>query len=144
MEFEDHMDLLMDHEDPCIFFVHDQYKKFSAKALACMSNQSKIRYRLVWFITWHWFEKVIISLICIYSILLGLKDYTDHSNEYFINAFIEKIDPIFNVIIYMEFLLKISAMGFAFGSNSYLSDGWNWLDFFVVMSSAATEIISLL
>lgn len=33
-------------------------------------------------------------------------------------------------------------MGFAIGSNSYLSDGWNWLDFFVVMSSAATEILS--
>ena len=48
------------------------------------------------------------------------------------------------MIIYLEFLLKISAMGFAFGSNSYLSDGWNWLDFFVVGSSAATEIISIL
>lgn len=35
-------------------------------------------------------------------------------------------------------------MGFALGSNSYLSDGWNWLDFFVVMSSAATEIITFL
>ena len=73
-----------------------------------------------------------------------MKDYTDHSNTYFINTFIERIDPIFNVIIYLEFLLKIAAMGFAFGSNSYLSDGWNWLDFFVVMSSAATEIISML
>jgi hypothetical protein len=48
------------------------------------------------------------------------------------------------VIIYLEFLLKISAMGFAFGSNSYLSDGWNWLDFFVVSSSAATEIIAMM
>lgn len=142
MEYEDHIDLLMDHEDPCLFFVHDQYRKFSARSLGCLSNSSRLRYYLVWFITWHWFEKIIISLIVIYSLLLGMKDYTDHENKYVINALIERIDPFFNIIIYTEFLLKITAMGFAFGSNSYLSDGWNWLDFFVVMSSAATEIIA--
>lgn len=89
VEFEDHLDLLMDHKNPCLFFVHDQYKKFSARSLGCLSNKSKLRYNLVWIITWHWFEKVIISLIIVYSILLGAKDYTDHENKYYINAFIE-------------------------------------------------------
>jgi hypothetical protein len=77
----------------------------------------------------------------VYSVLLGMKDYTDVDNVSFINSSTERIDPIFNIIIYVEFLLKVIAMGFALGSNSYLRDGWNWIDFFVVVSSAATEIV---
>lgn len=83
------------------------------------------------------FERFIISLILIYSILLGAKDYQDPDNITPVNVFLENIDPYFNTVVYIEFLLKIVAMGF----GSYLSDGWNWIDFFVVVSSASQQII---
>jgi hypothetical protein len=86
------------------------------------------------------FEKFIISLILAYSILLGLKDYTDVQNQTPVNKFIEKIDPYFNLIVYAEFLLKCVAMGF----TAYLSDGWNWIDFFVVISSFSQDIMTIL
>ena len=42
---------------------------------------------------------------------------------------------IFSVIFTIEACIKIIAMGFYFGSpNCYLKDGWNWLDFSVVIT----------
>lgn len=55
-----------------------------------------------------------------------------------------KIDPIINTIVYAECVLKIFAMGFVLGQNSYLRDGWNVLDFIVVFSSVVTEVQSML
>jgi len=37
-------------------------------------------------------------------------------------------------------VLKISAMGFLFNKNAYLKDGWNQLDFIIVI----TAILDLL
>lgn len=34
-----------------------------------------------------------------------------------------------------EAIIKIIAMGFAIGQGTYLKDPWNWLDFFVVVTS---------
>jgi hypothetical protein len=31
-------------------------------------------------------------------------------------------------------------MGFFMGNNTYLSDGWNWLDFIVVITSLLNQI----
>ena len=69
-----------------------------------------------------------------------MKDYTDYDNLTPVNRFIENIDPYFNVIVYAEFLLKCVAMGF----TSYLSDGWNWIDFFVVISSFTQQVITFI
>lgn len=40
----------------------------------------------------------------------------------------------------IECLLKIFAMGFIMGSNTYLSEAWNWLDFIVVVSSLLEQL----
>ena len=40
----------------------------------------------------------------------------------------------------LECMLKIIGMGFICGTNAYLKDAWNWLDFIVVVSSLLTEI----
>jgi hypothetical protein len=50
------------------------------------------------------------------------------------------VEPYINAIIYAECIFKILAMGFVFGSNSYLRDSWNLLDFVVVMSSVITAV----
>ena len=72
-----------------------------------------------------------------------MKDYTDHDGLNPVNQFIHNIDPYFNVIIYMEFILKIIAMGFFLGEGTYLGDGWNWIDFVVVSSSFADLMMKL-
>lgn len=40
--------------------------------------------------------------------------------------------------------MKIISMGFVIGNGSYLSDGWNVLDFIVVASSAITGLVKVI
>lgn len=50
------------------------------------------------------------------------------------NRIIRITEPIFTFIYIAEALIKIIAMGFMFGgSNCYLKEPWNWLDFVVVI-----------
>ena len=97
---------------------------------------------MVWLISSKQFERIIIGCIVFYSILLGMKDYNDvdHSNP--VNALIHRIDPLFNTMVYIEFVIKIIAMGFFLGQKAYLTDGWNWLDFFVVITTFLDQVIS--
>lgn len=44
----------------------------------------------------------------------------------------------------MEAILKIVANNFIFGKKAYLKDGWNIIDFFLVLASLADLIISVL
>ena len=47
--------------------------------------------------------------------------------------FQENTDIIFNILFMIETVIKIIAWGFILDSGSYLRDGWNWLDFIVVL-----------
>lgn len=44
------------------------------------------------------------------------------------------VNNTLTIIFIIEFLVKILAMGFVFGKNSYLKDLWNILDFIIVIS----------
>ena len=46
-----------------------------------------------------------------------------------------ELDFIFNYLFIMEFVLKVIALGFAMDDGSYMRDGWNRLDFFIVTTS---------
>ena len=132
-----HMWKMKQHREPGTFFVHGSYKRFSTRSLTVLDSKNEFRYKMVSIVTSKFFERFIITLILIYSVLLGMKDYTDYDNKTPVNMFIENIDPYFNVIVYLEFIFKVIAMGFCGEPGSYLDDGWNWIDFFVVSSSAA-------
>ena len=59
-------------------------------------------------------------------------DYTDPDSSR--NVFVEQSEPVFTVLFTLEAVIKIIAMGFIVGEGSYLKDGWNWLDFLVVIT----------
>lgn len=52
----------------------------------------------------------------------------------------DNVEIPFTVIFTLEAILKIIAMGFIFGKGSYLRDGWNWIDFIVVISGILTSV----
>ena len=54
------------------------------------------------------------------------------------NETIENSELVFTTIFTWEMLVKIIAMGILFEKNSYLSDGWNVMDFLVVVVSLVT------
>jgi len=96
-----------------------------------------------------WFGNLIITVILVNSVLLGFTDYSqierNPNSPYFgspitdgspTNTIVFKANNIFTYIFTAEMVLKIIAMGFFFGEGQmYLKDGWNILDFVVVVTS---------
>jgi hypothetical protein len=60
-------------------------------------------------------------------------DYSDRDNKTAKNHFIEDSSLFFTVAFTFEASVKIISMGFIMHENAYLKDGWNWIDFIVVV-----------
>ena len=65
---------------------------------------------------------------------LALFDYSDRISETKWNQTLDKVGQAFTVIFTLEAVIKIISMGFVMGKKTYLRDGWNVIDFFVVLS----------
>jgi hypothetical protein len=94
----------------------------------------------VWLVESPYFETFILLVIAANSILLGFADYghVDESGNLahntWRNVVVDKSEPYFTAIFTAECMLKILAMGLVVSPHSYLRDGWNILDFVVVVS----------
>ena len=85
------------------------------------------------------FDNFILFAIILSSLKLVFDTYidsdaTDSLSEN-LTSISAKIDIVFNIIFAMEALVKIIAMGFCLDKGSYLTEPWNVLDFFIVVSS---------
>lgn len=58
-----------------------------------------------------------------------------NNDDYLLQTISGDINTVINVWFFIEFLLKIIALGFAFSPKAYLRDNWNKLDFFIVICS---------
>ena len=76
------------HRDKTRFFVHGKYVVHSAESLFIFGIDSKLRYKILKIVISPFFDRFIISLILIYSILLGMKCYDvtiENSEDHFAN-----------------------------------------------------------
>jgi len=96
---------------------------------------------MVKIITHKFFDRFIIFLIALNSIMLGIRDYTNDDAP--VNLLVDGSDQVFVIFFALECISKIMGMGFIVDPGSYLRDAWNWLDFIVVVSSLLTEIPAL-
>ena len=69
------------------------------------------------------------------SLCLALYDFDDRINSTSKNQILNSIGYFFNAIFIVECILKIISKGFIFYVNSYMRDGWNIIDFIVVLSA---------
>lgn len=97
---------------------------------------------LVWLTTHTVFDAFIVILIMGNSVLLGIKDYKDKDNKTMRNQVVEFSQPFFTWIFFVECVARIIAQGWILGNDSYLTDGWNWLDFIVVVTSLMEQFPS--
>ena len=74
------------------------------------------------------------------SVILAMWDYSDREAQSTYNFILNICSNVFNVIFITECFLKIISMGLIMHKKSYLRDGWNILDFVVVVS-AIMELI---
>ena len=81
---------------------------------------------------WRWFDNLIMLFIILNSIGMANYDYLD--DDALKNQILDAIFNVFSLIFTLEAVIKIIALGFVFGKNTYLRDPWNVIDFFIVVT----------
>lgn len=74
-------------------------------------------------------------LLTIFANCVALAVFTPYpqSDSNLTNSALENIEYVFLVIFTSECFMKIIAMGFMMHQGAYLRNGWNMLDFFIVV-----------
>jgi len=83
---------------------------------------------------YRWFTSLITLTIILNSLNLSIYDYSDRDSLTDYNNVLNKLNQAFTFFFLAEAVIKICAMGFIMHENSYLRDGWNILDLFIVFS----------
>ncbi|XP_063835176.1 muscle calcium channel subunit alpha-1-like isoform X1 [Ostrinia nubilalis] len=83
-------------------------------------------------------------LTTIFANCIALAVYTPYpaSDSNYTNSVLEKIEYVFLVIFTGECVMKIIAYGFIMHQGSYLRNGWNLLDFTIVVIGMVSTVLS--
>ncbi|XP_039463231.1 voltage-dependent R-type calcium channel subunit alpha-1E isoform X3 [Oreochromis aureus] len=83
---------------------------------------------------WPPFEYMILATIIANCIVLALEQHLPGEDKTPMSKRLEKTEPYFIGMFCFEAGIKIIALGFVFHKGSYLRNGWNVMDFIVVLS----------
>ncbi|CAF3279088.1 unnamed protein product [Rotaria socialis] len=98
-----------------------------------------LRSQAHWLVEHRFFEWLIIGSILASSSTLALEDINTRQQPIFHKILIV-LDKVFTVIFTTELILK----WFAYGIKVYFTNGWNWLDFFIVLVSVLGTLLDWL
>ncbi|XP_075458515.1 voltage-dependent L-type calcium channel subunit alpha-1C isoform X5 [Ascaphus truei] len=111
------------------------------RALLCLTLKNPIRRACISIVEWKPFE--IIILLTIFANCVALAVYIpfpeDDSNA--TNSNLERVEYLFLIIFTVEAFLKVIAYGLLFHPNGYLRNGWNLLDFIIVVVGLFSAIL---
>ncbi|XP_036409855.1 voltage-dependent R-type calcium channel subunit alpha-1E-like isoform X2 [Megalops cyprinoides] len=85
-------------------------------------------------IEWPPFEYMILATIIANCVVLALEQHLPGEDKTPMSKRLEKTEPYFIGIFCFEAGIKLVALGFVFHKGSYLRNGWNVMDFIVVLS----------
>ncbi|XP_059469831.1 muscle calcium channel subunit alpha-1 isoform X4 [Neocloeon triangulifer] len=114
------------------------------RALFCLGLNNPMRKLCIDIVEWKPFEYMI--LLTIFANCVALAVYTPYPNSdsNVTNSYLEKIEYIFLVVFTLECVMKIIAYGFIMHQGSYLRNGWNLLDFTIVVIGVISTTLSSL
>ncbi|KAG7199961.1 hypothetical protein KM043_014390 [Ampulex compressa] len=114
------------------------------RALFCLPLKNPLRKMCISVVEWKPFEWLI--LMTIFANCVALAVYTPYpfgdSNQ--TNQCLEKIEYVFLVIFTVECVMKIIAYGFVAHPGAYLRNGWNLLDFAIVVIGMVSTVLTIL
>ncbi|XP_074644176.1 muscle calcium channel subunit alpha-1-like [Tubulanus polymorphus] len=114
------------------------------RALYCLSLENPLRKLCIGIVEWKPFEYLV--LLTIFANCVALAVYTPYpesdSNE--VNAALENVEYVFLIIFTVEAIMKIIAYGFVMHQGAYLRNGWNLLDFVIVVIGLISILLTLL
>ena len=115
--------------------------KENPKSLLLFSPENRVRRFCKTVINHPAFDNFILLCIILNSVMLAIVDYryvdeegnpsTKGSSR---NQVVEAMEPFFTWTFVTEMTLKVIAQGFLLQKDSYLSQGWNRLDFIIVIT----------
>ncbi|XP_026131251.1 calcium channel, voltage-dependent, P/Q type, alpha 1A subunit, b isoform X37 [Carassius auratus] len=89
---------------------------------------------------WPPFEWMILTTIIANCIVLALEQHLPDGDKTPLSERLEETEPYFIAIFCFESGIKILALGFAFHKGSYLRNGWNVMDFVVVLTGILSSV----
>ncbi|XP_024917791.1 voltage-dependent N-type calcium channel subunit alpha-1B-like isoform X6 [Cynoglossus semilaevis] len=89
---------------------------------------------------WPPFEYMILATIIANCIVLSLEQHLPASDKTPMSERLDDTEPYFIGIFCFEAAIKIIALGFAFHKGSYLRNGWNVMDFVVVLTGILATV----
>nr|XP_026692353.1 sodium channel protein type 4 subunit alpha B-like isoform X2 [Ciona intestinalis] len=124
------------YEDKTYIVVNDQGSIFrfsKAESLFLFGQESRLRNAAINLFIKPMFSNFIMLVILFNCACMVLENPPHWVDDY--------LEYVFTAIYIAEATVKITARGFVLHSFSYLRDPWNWLDFIVIVSALATEIL---
>ena len=134
---------------PGEFYMHGTTHRFTPRSCCCLAESNKLRKAAVWLMTWVWFDRFILFLILVNSLMIAATDYgvvevqeqtydlipavcgwwTRSPFEHTCsvrNMINDRAEPVFTAFFLIESAAKIIGMGFICGKGTYLNDAYVW------------------
>ncbi|XP_014661450.1 PREDICTED: muscle calcium channel subunit alpha-1-like [Priapulus caudatus] len=103
------------------------------RALFYLTLKHPIRRLCISIVEWKPFEYLVLFTIFANCIALAVYQPYAGSDSNEVNTALESVEYVFLVIFTLEALLKIVSYGFVMHSGAYLRNGWNMIDFVIVV-----------
>uniref|UniRef100_A0AAY4EXT0 Voltage-dependent L-type calcium channel subunit alpha n=1 Tax=Denticeps clupeoides TaxID=299321 RepID=A0AAY4EXT0_9TELE len=119
------------------------------RALLCLTLKNPIRRACISIVEWKPFEIIILMTIFANCVALAVyipfpEDDSNATNSNLGNyhvLFLERVEYLFLIIFTVEAFLKVIAYGLLCHPNAYLRNGWNLLDFIIVVVGLFSAIL---
>ncbi|XP_054859253.1 voltage-dependent L-type calcium channel subunit alpha-1F [Eublepharis macularius] len=113
----------------------------SPRALFCLRLNNPIRQAAINIVEWKPFDILILMTIFANCVALGVYIPFPEDDSNVANHNLEQVEYIFLIIFTVETFLKILAYGLVMHPSAYIRNGWNLLDFVIVVVGLFSVIL---
>ncbi|XP_069501369.1 voltage-dependent L-type calcium channel subunit alpha-1F isoform X2 [Ambystoma mexicanum] len=113
----------------------------SPRALFCLDLNNPIRRACISIVEWKPFDILILMTIFANCVALGVYIPFPEDDSNTSNHNLEQVEYIFLIIFTVETFLKIMAYGLVMHPSAYIRNGWNLLDFVIVVIGLFSVIL---
>ncbi|XP_067320284.1 voltage-dependent L-type calcium channel subunit alpha-1F isoform X3 [Anolis sagrei] len=113
----------------------------SPRALFCLRLNNPIRRAAISIVEWKPFDILILMTIFANCVALGVYIPFPEDDSNVANHNLEQVEYIFLIIFTIETFLKILAYGLVMHPSAYIRNGWNLLDFVIVVVGLFSVIL---
>ncbi|XP_020280944.1 muscle calcium channel subunit alpha-1 isoform X8 [Pseudomyrmex gracilis] len=112
------------------------------RALFCLTLTNPLRKMCISVVEWKPFEWLILMTIFANCVALAVYTPYPYGDSNLTNQILEKIEYVFLVIFTVECVMKIISYGFVAHAGAYLRNGWNLLDFTIVVIGMISTVLT--